>query len=372
MESPGSMKIPGTKETHARMKSANPFFAKPNATAPSCCGANAQISRLRRIPQEILTLGAYERRLANMRRTARLDFRRPARYAVPMSYAPQIISASRRTDLPAFYVDWFVRRLNEGFCITRNPMNPGQARRVSLSLDDVACIVFWSKNPSPLLSRLDALAPYPWYLQFTLNAYDADIEPGLPDARARLNTFLRLSDRVGPARVLWRYDPICISPRYPAAFHIEAFARLCEALAGHTERCTISFFDLYAKNKSAASRFGIRRPNEAETADIAAAISVAAKAGGLILSACAEAVDLSPFGIVPARCVDPSLISRIARLPVSPKKDKNQRPACGCAPSVDVGAYHSCTHGCVYCYANHSPQSALVNRARHDPSADSM
>ena len=270
-----------------------------------------------------------------------------------------IVSASRRTDIPAFYSDWFFRRVREGYVLTRNPFRPDQVRRVDFS--DCDCAVFWTKNPAPMLPRLGEL-PFPFYFQFTLTPYDRTLEPGLPDKGALVETFRALSRAVGPARVVWRYDPIVINERYPAAFHKTAFLRLCEALSGAAERVVISFLDLYPRLSSPL----LRAAEPSEVQELAEYIGRTAPAYGFAPSACCESGNLSAFGIAPAHCIDAALIRRLCGdVPLA--ADRAQRPGCGCAAAVDIGVYNTCLHGCVYCYANHGAASVRRNAARHRP-----
>ena len=178
-----------------------------------------------------------------------------------------IISASRRTDIPAYYAEWFMSRIQAGLCIVPNPYNPKQETRVSLQPEDVDAIVFWSKNPEPLLKHIQSLesAGFRFYFQYTLNSYPSDLEPNLPKESERVRTFQTLADRVGPDRVIWRYDPIVLSNRTDADFHRLQFARLCRELAGHTGRVVISIVDGYAKTKAAFKRLeaaGFRFPDD--------------------------------------------------------------------------------------------------------------
>lgn len=279
-----------------------------------------------------------------------------------------ILSASRRTDLPAFYLDWLLRRLEEGWALVRNPRNPRQVSRIDLSPEVVDGIVFWSKNPAPLLEQLDRLREIPWYLQFTLNAYGLEIEPGIPPVQERVRLFRALARAAGPERVLWRYDPILISPRYPPEWHRRAFARLAEALAGMTECCTISFLDLYPGLARPLGELGIRPPSPGEREELAGWIAEAARENGITVMACAEEADLSGYGISPARCVDAQRLGRIGGVPLAGKKDPGQRPACGCDGSIDLGLYHTCRHGCRYCYAAVMPGGA-AGRAPYDPAS---
>ena len=277
-----------------------------------------------------------------------------------------IISASRRTDIPAYYADWFFRRLQERYALVRNPMNLHHVSRVDLSPEAADGIVLWTKDPSPMLDRLDVLKDYPYYFQFTLTVYDTDVEANLPSKSVLTDVFRKLSDSIGPERVIWRYDPILLNFRYTEEYHMHCFERLARRLAGHTEKCIISFIDLYPKIAAAVKALGITPMPDEQKRRLAKRLSEIAFAHGLGMETCAEAIDLSDLGISHARCIDDRLLSRIAGRPISARKDRNQRPACGCAESVDIGAYNTCPHGCCYCYANHSTAAAAKNRAVYD------
>ncbi|HML47255.1 MAG TPA: DUF1848 domain-containing protein, partial [Clostridia bacterium] len=281
-----------------------------------------------------------------------------------------IVSASRRTDIPAFYSDWLRNRLLAGYALVRNPYRPDQLRRVDLRPEAVDGLVLWSKCPHPLLEKpetLEALSPYPYYLQFTLTPYGPDVEPGLPDKqKVLIPCFQRLSEMLGANRVLWRYDPILVSPRHTAAFHLAAFARFADALAGYTRQCTISFLDLYRHIDAPMRGLGVVDPSEAEKRNLSEALAKIADARGMSLCACAEPLDLSAQGVSPARCVDASLLSQISGKPFKFRKDPAQREGCGCAQSVDIGIYHSCPNGCLYCYANHGENAIKKRIALYD------
>lgn len=262
-----------------------------------------------------------------------------------------VISASRRTDIPAYFSDWFFQRLKEGYALVRNPVSFHKISRVSLALSDVDCFVFWTKNPASMLPRLGELAGYNYYFQFTLTPYGRDIEPGLPPRREFIDTFKKLSDMIGPERVIWRYDPILLSEKYSLDFHEENFAEMAENLKGCTEKCVISFIDMYSRIEKNMSKLGARALSDGEKRDIAARLFKAAFACGIKMETCAEQIELSDLGIGHASCIDPRLISRVTGMPFAAPKDRSQRPACGCAESVDIGAYGTCRSGCGYCYA---------------------
>ena len=264
-----------------------------------------------------------------------------------------IISASRRTDIPAFFAREFMESIHAGFRIVRNPYS-GRETRLSLAPADVECIVFWSKNPEPLLPFLTELEErgYRFYFQFTFTPYGTDIERCLPPKRRILRTFRSLSERIGAEKVIWRYDPILFSTEWTAERHLEMFRRMTGALAPHTRQCIISFMDFYGKCLRRPECRVFREPSEAEMLELSAALSATAQSHGLRISACAEPLDLTSAGIVPARCIDPDLIEALTGRIIKRAKDRSQRPECGCTVSRDVGTYATCRHGCVYCYAN--------------------
>ena len=280
-----------------------------------------------------------------------------------------LLSASRRTDVPAFFHEWFFNRLREGFVLVRNPMNAGQIRRVQLAPELVDCIVFWTKNPDPMIPRLGGLDGYQYYFQFSLTPYGRDAETRLPDKAKIVDTFKRLSDRLGPHRVVWRYDPIFVNARYTVSFHAESFGSTARALRGYTEKATISFMDMYRKTERNMAALAPETLGPEAKLDIAGRLAAAARENSLTMDACAEDIDLSVHGISRAKCIDDRLVARIAGYRIDAKKDKSQRRECGCVAAVDVGAYDTCLHGCLYCYANRGFGAARENAQNHDKSS---
>lgn len=279
-----------------------------------------------------------------------------------------ILSVSRRTDVPSFYFDWFVNRLKEGWLLVRNPYNPTNVSRIALSPSTVECMVFWTKNPRPMLGKLAALDPYPYYVQYTINPYEKEIESRLPLLTKRIDVFRALADKLGKHRVVWRYSPIVINDNYSAGFHEDAFGRLAEALAGYTEECKISFVEMYAKITDRMRALGVVEPGDQETFALARRLMAIAESNGIALSACGKP-DLRPAGIPVSSCIDGGLIERITGKPMAFRKDPGQRGVCSCVESVDIGSYHTCLNGCVYCYANHSHGSAVRKAAGYDPAS---
>ncbi|MDE7067974.1 MAG: DUF1848 domain-containing protein [Schaedlerella arabinosiphila] len=278
-----------------------------------------------------------------------------------------ILSVSRRTDIPAFYAEWFFQRIREGFLYVRNPMNPRQVSRIGLSPEVVDCIIFWSKNPAPMLERLDELREYPFYFQFTLTGYGRDIEPGLPDKRKEvIGTFQKLSEKVGKERVVWRYDPILVNDRYTMEYHWKAFEEIAGCLKGYTEKVVISFVDFYAKTLRNTKDLYIKSLSREEMREIAEGMAQIAKSCGLVIETCAEQINLQDVGIRHGSCIDKKRIEKIAGCSLSVEKDKNQREACGCCESIDVGAYNTCRNGCRYCYANYHEEQVRKCIACYD------
>lgn len=265
-----------------------------------------------------------------------------------------IISASRRTDIPAFFSDWFMNRIREQYALVRNPFNSHQVSKISLNPDVVDCIVFWSKNPDPMLTRLNELQNYTFYFQYTLNAYGREIEKNLPALKQRIATFQSLSKMIGKERIIWRYDPIILNETYTAGWHSSAFSNLACQLSGYTGKCTISFIDMYPAITNNVRPLGIREIPGGSISALARNLSSIAASCGLAIDTCAEKIDLSDCNIRHGCCIDGELIAKLAGCPVNTQKDKNQRPECRCAASIDLGFYNTCRNGCLYCYANHS------------------
>lgn len=281
-----------------------------------------------------------------------------------------IISASRRTDIPTYYSEWFYNRIREGFVYVRNPMNPHQVSKIPLSPDVVDGIVFWTKNPIPMMNRLCELDNYIYYFQFTITPYGRDVEPNIPSKNdVIIPAFQELSRTLGKERVIWRYDPILLNERYSLDYHVRSFEALANRLAGYAETCTVSFLDFYKsilKNTSSLKIYDADMEQKELLMDKFAEI---AKSAGIEINTCAEKIDFSKFGIHHARCIDKERLERIGGFRLNLEKDKSQRTECGCVASIDIGAYSTCRNGCLYCYANHSQKSVSQNFAQHDPNS---
>lgn len=274
-----------------------------------------------------------------------------------------IISASRRTDIPAFYAEWFMERIREGFFYSVNPFNSKQVKHISLLPSKVEAIVFWTKNPESMMRYLKELDDrgYRYYFHYTLNDYPGIFEPHMKPVEERLKTFIQLSATIGKSKVIWRYDPIIVSNLTPVNYHIERFGRIAERLSGSTERVVISFVDFYGKVNRRLKKLidsctleVTDITEEKLKSDLDLFISKLKKIAddvGMEMFSCAEKVDLSHLGVNHGSCIDANLINRIFNLSIRVKKDKNQRKECLCGESIDMGMYNTCRYFCTYCYA---------------------
>lgn len=314
--------------------------------------------------------------------------------------APEILSASRVTDIPAFHTDWLFHRLEAGYVRWTNPFN---GRMQLVSFERARFIVFWSKNPEPLLRRLASLdhRRLAYYVQFTLNDYEREgLEPGVPPLTERIETFRKLSERIGRERVIWRFDPLILANDLTVDEVLHRVRSVGDRVARHTERLVFSFADIdsYRKVQRNLAREGVavRDMSADEIAQAAEGLAGLCAGWGIRPFTCGERVDLGRFGIDHGRCVDDELILRIAdddpdvrrrfgrpasperqlldrQVPVAkPVKDPGQREACGCAPSKDIGQYDTCPHLCVYCYANTSADAVRRARANARPDGETI
>ncbi len=303
-----------------------------------------------------------------------------------IAQAPLIISASRATDIPAFYADWFFHRLEKGYVRWRNPFS-GQDSYVSFG--NTRFIVFWSKNPAPLLSHLSWLKErgIGCFIQYTLNDYETEgLEPNVPPLQQRIETFRRLVDALGIGAVVWRFDPLILTDRITIDTLLEKIAHIADALVGYTEKLVFSFADIESYKKVSRnlrhSGINYREWDEASMRVFASLLSTLNRDNwNFRLATCAEFIDLSEYGIEHNRCIDPELISRsspddtvLQNFLFNAKTDNGQRKACGCILSKDIGAYNTCPHCCLYCYANMSSASAFENHSKSlaNPLTDSI
>jgi DNA repair photolyase len=287
-----------------------------------------------------------------------------------------IVSASYRTDIPAFYGEWFMRRLAAGFATVPSPYG-GKPYRVSLTPENVDGFVLWTRNIAPLRDRLGEIGGVaPFTVQFTITGYPRALEAGVIDAEAAVAQIRQVASAFGPRSVVWRYDPIVETSLTSAAWHRDNFRRLAEILRSDVDEVTVSFAHIYAKtrrNMEAAARrhgFGWRDPEDGEKRALAADLAEIAAGQNMRLTICSQPA-YAVEGAEPARCIDAERLSDIAGRPIR-ARTKGNRAGCLCHESRDIGAYDSCPQGCVYCYAVSDRGKAKRFLAGHDAESDSL
>lgn len=279
-----------------------------------------------------------------------------------------LLFASGRTDIPAFYSQWFMNRVRAGFVDVRNPYYGEQVARYKLTRDVVDCIVFCTKNPAPMLPYLEELKSSGLGLYFfvTITPYGTDVEPNVPPKSEVMDSFIELSKNLEKERVCWRYDPIFTDEEYSVSFHIKAFRQMAEKLHDATDRCIISFIDLYEKTKKNFP--GVKEVSEQDQKFLASAFSRIGFENGIRIETCAEKVDLTAYGIEPGACISREIIEKATGTHLIQKTGTSTlRKHCACLPTNDIGAYNSCPHLCKYCYANYDAKLVQKNFARHNP-----
>jgi hypothetical protein len=288
-----------------------------------------------------------------------------------------IVSASYRTDIPAFYGDWFVERLNAGFARVVNPYG-GPPRDVPLDRAAVDGFVFWTRNVGPFFPVLRRLADqgYPFVVQYTITGYPRALDAATIPTERAVAHLRQLAAEFGPRCVVWRYDPVLATTLTPPAWHLDTFRRLCPRLAGTVDEVVVSFAHIYrktARNLMAAERalgFAWSDPEAEDKRSLLAGLAAGADDQGMRLTLCGQTA-LRVAGVDEARCVDAERLRDVAGQPIRAVR-KPHRRECGCWASTDIGDYDSCPHGCVYCYAVNSRSAAKRRFAQHDPKAPAL
>lgn len=277
-----------------------------------------------------------------------------------------ILSISRRSDIPAFYTDWLIKRFEAGFVYVRNPMNFYQVSEVKLTPELIDCIVFWTKDPQNIIPELHAFSEYKYYFQITINSYGTDIERNVRSKRDIIKSVAELSKLIGKKRIIWRYDPVILTEKYNYEYHEKYFRKLMEKLSPYCDKCVISFLDIYTKTKRNMKEIDFREITENDMRTIAEIFSKVGTEFKMPIETCSELIDLSDYGIKHGKCIDDQMISKLNNCDVIIPKDANQRDICGCVKSIDIGAYNTCNHNCLYCYANFSKKAMIKNIGKHD------
>lgn len=279
-----------------------------------------------------------------------------------------IISTGMRTDIPAFYSQWLLNRIREGYVLVRNPYNEHQVTKYLLNPNIVDCMCFCTKNPAPLLPYVQkVLATFHQFWFVTITPYGKEIEPNVPEKKQVINSFIRLSQMLGRDAVGWRYDPIFYGFGWDKERHIAAFREIAEALRGYTNYCVISILDLYPKVCKNAPE--ILPPTRNEQLELLKEFVTIARQNGITIKGCYEWQYLESVGVDCSGCQTKGVLEKAigGEFVVPHMQSKNPRGACNCLLGSDIGAYNSCGHLCKYCYANADKQTVLANIKRHNP-----
>ena len=276
-----------------------------------------------------------------------------------------IINTGQRTDIPAFYSQWFANRLRAGFVLVRNPYNPKSVIRYRLTPDVVDLIGFCTKNPAPMLPYIDLLEPFGQWWYVTITPYGKDIEPNVPDKQKVLEGFRQLSKIVGADRMGWRYDPIFISPEWPAERHIKAFEYMARTLEGYTHTAVISLIDLYEKTRKNFPE--VQSVPDDEKLRLGKAFVEIANKYGMTVRPCAEGTALARFGADCSGCMTVAMYEKALHKNLIVPRFAPARKECACYLGCDIGSYNTCGHLCRYCYANYDAATVRHNMKLHDP-----
>ena len=275
-----------------------------------------------------------------------------------------IINTGSRTDIPAYFSRWFYKRIEEGYVMTRNPFYPQQVIKYRLDPAVVDCLMFCTKNPEPMLARLDELRDFRQCWFVTITPYGRDVEPWVPDKTRVMDAFRRLSELVGAGAVGWRYDPIFINDTYTLEFHMEQFERMAAYLSGYTHHCVISFIDLYAKTRRNFP--GVREVSAAQREQIGQCFADIGKRYGMLIRTCCEGTELEKYGIDCSGCMTQPVVEQAIGVTLNVPGKHSTRAGCDCLIGNDIGMYNTCGHGCLYCYANDDRKLVEQNMKLHD------
>lgn len=275
-----------------------------------------------------------------------------------------ILNTGSRTDIPAYYSEWFYNRIAAGYVLTRNPFNPKAVLEYKLSPEVIDIICFCTKNPYPMLARLDELDNFKQFWFVTITPYGRDIEPNLPKKQLVIESFQRLADKVGINNISWRYDPILINDKYSVEYHLRAFEQMCKQLAGYTNQCVISFIDLYEKTKRNFPE--VREVTNEEQELLTSTFVTIASKHDIKIYTCSESEHLAKFGVITEGCMSKRVLEAAVGYNLKVPTKLKTRASCECLLGSDIGMYNTCLHGCKYCYANFDMGLVNQNYQQHN------
>lgn len=279
-----------------------------------------------------------------------------------------IINTGSRTDTVQYYTEWLLKRFEDGFVYSRNPMFPHIVNRYELNPEVVDCIIFCSKNYEPILPYIQLITnKFNTYFHYTITAYGKDIEPNVPAIDESIETLIKLSEIVGRQRIAWRYDPILLTDKYTKNLHYKTFNYMAEKLAPHIDRCIFSFVEMYKKLKTNMPEIILLA--EKDKIEMAKNLGAIAKRHKMTIQTCATCEDYKNFGIINSGCLTAEILGNANNIKFKKLKHSGNRKGCNCMESRNIGDYDTCPNGCKYCYANQNPEIALKNYQKHHPNS---
>lgn len=280
-----------------------------------------------------------------------------------------ILNTGSRTDTVQYYTEWLLKRFEQGFVYSRNPMFPNKVTKYELDPQTLDCIIFCSKNYEPILPYIKSITDkFNTYFHYTITAYDKDIEPNVPTIDKSIETLIKLSNIVGKQRIAWRYDPILLTKKYSKELHYKTFDYMAQKLSPHIDRCIFSFVEMYKKLKTNMPEI-ILLTNE-DKVEIAKNIGLIAKKYNMIIQTCATETNYEKFGILHSGCLTAEILGQANNVKFKSIKHSGNRKNCQCIENRNIGDYDTCPNGCKYCYANQNPEIAKINYQKHNPNFD--
>lgn len=279
-----------------------------------------------------------------------------------------IINTGGRTDTVHYYTDWLLKRFEEGYVLSRNPLFTNKVTRYELTPEAVDCVVFCSKNYTPILPHIGGIAEkFNIYCYYSITAYGRDVEPGVPSIEKSVETLIQLSEIVGRKKVAWRYDPVLLTQEYTVERHLETFERLASQLAPYIDRCIFGFVEMYKKLE--VNMPELEHISSEDMDQLAQRFGSIASKYGISIQTCGPSEDYSSYGINASGCMTLEILGNANGTEFRNLKHRGMREGCNCIESRDIGAYDTCVSGCKYCYANKSPRAASENYKLHDPNS---
>lgn len=277
-----------------------------------------------------------------------------------------IINTGGRTDTVQYYTKWLLKRFEEGYVYSRNPLFPNKVTKYELSSDKVDCVEFCSKDYEPILDDLHQITDrFYTHFNYTITAYGKDIEPGVPSIEDSIETLKKLSQIVGKKKVVWRYDPVLLTEKYTIQTHLGTFEKMAKEITPYVDRCIFSFVEMYKKLKTNMPE--LIPMSDIDKATLAKGLGDIAAKYNLFIQTCGINGDYTQYGIHPSGCMTLEILGNANDIEFRNLKHKGMRQGCHCMESRDIGAYDTCMNGCKYCYANKRPEKAIENYKFHNP-----